>query len=281
MIKYILSIITLLLYIPLYAQTAQIRVGYDYHFFDPKGIEKHHNFILLVGDECSIFYNEHTQWLDSIRCTKAGEAWYKQTGIVIMGQTMGKSREEVEAILESSGTGRPISMYVFKEGGKFKVWDEVYHEYRKYTEDVEERQWNILEDSTKNVLGYDCLLATSVYHGRQWSAWFSPEIPVDAGPWKLLGLPGLILEAVDSTGQHHFTVNGIEHTNTPIPKIYEPYDYEKTSRKEFLTLCRFRYDNYQGMRDLHFGTNAPKVSQEKIDYETGKPGYDFLETDYR
>ena len=35
------------------------------------------------------------------------------------------------------------------------------------------------------------------------------------------------------------------------------------------------------MRDLHFGADAPKVSQEVIDYETGKPGFDLLETDYR
>ena len=67
----------------------------------------------------------------------------------------------------------------------------------------------------------------------------------------------------------------------PFPKVYEPYGYEKTTRKEFLKLCRYRYDNFQRMRDLHFGTNAPRVSQEKIDYETGKPGFDLLETDYR
>lgn len=36
----------------------------------------------------------------------------------------------------------------------------------------------------------------------------------------------------------------------------------------------------KGMRDLHFGADAPKVSQEVIDYETGKPGFDLLETDY-
>lgn len=198
-----------------------------------------------------------------------------------MGQVMGKSREEAEAILESSGTGRPVGMYVIKGNGKFKIWDEVYNEYRKYSEDTEERNWNILTDSTKNILGYECIFAESYYHGRHWKAWFAPEIPVNAGPWKLLGLPGLIMEAVDSTGQHHFTTTGLESSDMPFPKVYEPYGYEKTTRKEFLKLCRYRYDNFQGMRDLHFGTNAPRVSQEKIDYETGKPGFDLLETDYR
>ena len=66
-----------------------------------------------------------------------------------------------------------------------------------------------------------------------------------------------------------------------IPPVYEPYPYEKTTRKNFLELCRFRYDNVQGMSDLHFGGNGPRLTSEKISYESGKEGYDFLETDYR
>lgn len=281
MTRYILLIIAVIGFMPLFAQKAQIKASYDYHFFDPRGIEKHHDYILLAGTDCSKFYNEHTQWVDSMRCTDKGIQWYNQTSMIVMGQVMGKPRDEVEAILESSGVGQPVTTYIVKGKGKFKVWDMVYHEYRKYTEDIEERDWSITEDSVKTVLGYDCLLATANYHGRQWKVWFTPDIPINAGPWKLLGLPGLIMEAVDSTGQHHFTITGIESVNLDIPKIYEPIDYEKTTRKEFLQLCRYRYDNFQGMRDLHFGTDAPRVSQEKIDYETGKPGFDLLETDYR
>ena len=281
MTRYISLIIAVIGFMPLFAQKAQIKASYDYHFFDPRGIEKHHDYILLAGTDCSKFYNEHTQWVDSMRCTDKGNQWYNQTSMIVMGQVMGKPRDEVEAILESSGVGQPVTTYIVKGKGKFKVWDMVYHEYSKYTEDIEERDWSITEDSVKTVLGYDCLLATANYHGRQWKVWFTPDIPINAGPWKLLGLPGLIMEAVDSTGQHHFTITGIESVNMDIPKIYEPIDYEKTTRKEFLQLCRYRYDNFLGMRDLHFGTDAPRVSQEKIDYETGKPGFDLLETDYR
>ena len=157
--KIVTVIITLLMCIPLSAQKAQIKAYYDYHFFDPRGIEKHHDFLLLANRDKSLFYNNHTQWLDSTRCTKDGEAWYTQTGMVLVGQVMGKPREEVEAILESSGIGRSVTMYVVKEKGKFKIWDEVYSEYRKYSEDTEERNWNIVADSTKNILEYECVLA--------------------------------------------------------------------------------------------------------------------------
>ncbi len=263
------------------AQNAQLKVGYKYDFFDPRGIEKHQDFILLAGNSVSKFYNNHTQWLDSIRCTKEGQQWYTQQGIIMIGELMNKSREEQEAILNSSSIGRPASLYVMRKGDRFDVWDEIYHEFRKYTEPVEAREWKITEDSTKTILGYECIKAETDYHGRHWTAWFSPDVPVDAGPWKLLGLPGLIFETVDSTGQHHFTAIGIEAVDTRIPKVYDPFGYEKTTRNKFLKLCRYRYDNPQGMRDLHFGGDAGRMSDERIAQEMGKEGYDFLETDYR
>lgn len=279
--RFLLIFVSLFAVPTLYAQKAQLKVGYDYHFFDPRGIEKHHNFILLAGKDCSKFYNNQSQWLDSIRCTKDGEQWYNQQGLIMIGEVMNKSREEREAILNSSPIGHEVDLYVVRDNDIFKVWDMVYYEYRKYSEPIEERSWTIKDDSTKNVLGYECIMATANYHGRYWTVWFTPEIPIDAGPWKLLGLPGLILEAVDSTGLHHFTANGIQSVNMNIPPVYEPYPYEKTTRKNFLELCRFRYDNVQGMSDLHFGGNGPRLTPEKISYESGKEGYDFLETDYR
>ena len=280
--KKILVIFALLFTVStLFAQKAQLKVGYDYHFLDPRGIEKHHDFILLVGKDCSKFYNNQSQRLDSIRCTKDGNQWYNQQGLIMMSELMNKSREEREAIINSSSIGHSVDLYIVRNNDIFKVWDMVYYEYRKYSEPIEERCWTIMDDSTKNVLGYECIMATANYHGRHWTAWFTPEIPVDAGPWKLLGLPGLILEATDSTGHHHFTANGIQSVNMNIPPVYEPYSYEKTTRKKFLELCRFRYDNIQGMSDLHFGGNGPRLTPEKIAYERGKEGYDLLETDYR
>lgn len=265
----------------LFAQKAQLKVGYDYHFFDPLGIEKHHDFILLAGKDSTKFYNNQSHWLDSIRCTKDGNQWYNQQGLIMMSEVMNKSREEREAIINSSSIGHSVDLYIVRNNDIFKVWDMVYYEYRKYSEPIEERCWTIMDDSTKNVLGYECIMATANYHGRHWTAWFTPEIPVDAGPWKLLGLPGLILEASDTTGHHHFTANGIHSVNMNISPVYEPYPYEKTTRKIFLELCRFRYDNIQGMSDLHFGGNGPRLTPEKIAYERGKEGYDLLETDYR
>ena len=39
----LLIFVLLFAYSALFAQKADLKVGYDYHFFDPRGIEKHHD----------------------------------------------------------------------------------------------------------------------------------------------------------------------------------------------------------------------------------------------
>lgn len=63
--------------------------------------------------------------------------------------------------------------------------------------------WNVGSE-TKVIEGYTCYKAEAYYRGRTWTAWFTPQIPVPFGPWKLLGLPGLILQAYDATGEVSF-----------------------------------------------------------------------------
>lgn len=67
---------------------------------------------------------------------------------------------------------------------------DIYHDF----------EWSI-SDETKTIAGYPCIKATTTYRGRTWTAWYAPQIPVSFGPWKLHGLPGLILEATDSKNE--------------------------------------------------------------------------------
>ncbi|GAB4132616.1 MAG: hypothetical protein OHK0045_24510 [Raineya sp.] len=64
--------------------------------------------------------------------------------------------------------------------------------------------WNINFDKVKQIGNLTCTEATANYRGRKYTAWFTTQIPISQGPWKLYGLPGLILEAYDSTRQVNF-----------------------------------------------------------------------------
>lgn len=78
-----------------------------------------------------------------------------------------------------------------------------------YDELMEKPQWNI-QTEKKQVEGYNCQQATCTFRGRKWTAWYTSELPFSDGPWKLWGLPGLILEAYDADNYFHFTFRGME-----------------------------------------------------------------------
>ena len=72
-----------------------------------------------------------------------------------------------------------------------------------HTEPIPEIKWDI-KNITKKIDGIEVVKAETTFRGRKYTAWFSPDIPVSLGPWKLNGLPGLILEAYDEHKEIQF-----------------------------------------------------------------------------
>lgn len=69
--------------------------------------------------------------------------------------------------------------------------------------------WELLK-SDSIVCHYPCHKAQTTFRGRTWTVWYALDLPYNDGPWKLCGLPGLILHAQDSTRQFIFDCIGIE-----------------------------------------------------------------------
>lgn len=68
--------------------------------------------------------------------------------------------------------------------------------------------WKI--DSAKDkFLGYSIQKATTEFGGRRWTAWFSTEIPIQDGPYKFSGLPGLILKITDAENEFIYEMKSI------------------------------------------------------------------------
>lgn len=67
----------------------------------------------------------------------------------------------------------------------------------------------VVTDSIKRFDGWNCRLAKGIFKGRQYYAWYTEEIPVRQGPWKLHGLPGAILHAKDSENKIFFQALGV------------------------------------------------------------------------
>ncbi|HEY4062704.1 MAG TPA: GLPGLI family protein [Puia sp.] len=77
--------------------------------------------------------------------------------------------------------------------------------------------WKIRGD-TATFGGLHCQKATCHFKGRDYVAWFCPDLPVHSGPWKLNGLPGVIVDAHDTRNDVIFAFDGVERTvSSPAP----------------------------------------------------------------
>lgn len=79
-------------------------------------------------------------------------------------------------------------------------------------EKLPEINWKI-KDEFKKIGEYKCQKATGYFRGRIYTTWFTNKIPVPFGPWKLQGLPGLIIEVKDDRKQVYFRVTKVTFKN--------------------------------------------------------------------
>lgn len=112
------------------------------------------------------------------------------------------------------------------------IHDFIVPEYFYYSEDFM-NAWELAAE-TKEIGGYNCSLATIEYGGRKWRAWFTEEIPVPFGPWKLAGLPGLILGAEDESGEVVFELAELRSAQGMMPPMEVTRDMTKTDRESFV-----------------------------------------------
>jgi GLPGLI family protein len=78
-------------------------------------------------------------------------------------------------------------------------------DYYEYKEPLSTFKWKI-NDSIKMIAGYKCQKATTQFAGRKYIAWFTIEIPINDGPYKFNGLPGLIIAIADSKKHYTYTL---------------------------------------------------------------------------
>ena len=130
-----------------------------------------------------------------------------------------------EQIYKNRRNGEIIMINTTSRGASF------FDRY-KGTDPIGALNWTI-EPDTAVFFDYPCQKASLRFRGRDYEAWFSSQIPINDGPWKFFGLPGLILKVKDSEGQFDFECIGLEYLNTPYPIKIPEYKYFETNRKDY------------------------------------------------
>ena len=122
----------------------------------------------------------------------------------------GGSIQDYERVRHEKGIEPSDFLYfIFKnypQRGQQTV-DYPYYELFEYQEPMGQ-DWDFVEGDTI-ILEHPCQKAICQYHGRTWTAFYATDIPISDGPWKLCGLPGLILRAYDHSNSFIFNCVGI------------------------------------------------------------------------
>lgn len=176
-------------------------------------------------------------------------------------------------------------MTIFKNypSGKLTHTEKICQDWFRYEEDMPVMDWE-LTDSVTTVLAYECQGAKCNFRGREWYAFYAEDIPLSEGPWKLYGLPGLIMKASDSTGEYSFECVGIKSkADRPITIYQVPFN--KVKRKDYYDAKhRYEINPYayaESTAGIHIRVTDEAGNPSLDAYDPIELSYDFLELDWR
>lgn len=100
-----------------------------------------------------------------------------------------------------------------------------------YYQEDRKMNWEISTE-VSDFNNYKVQKATMSFGGRIWTAWFAPEIKISDGPYKFLGLPGLILKLEDEKGDYRFSFVKKINIEKAFSEIIKP-EARKSTRINF------------------------------------------------
>lgn len=159
------------------------------------------NMLLVIGKNASVYTSYDKINVNLEREKQIQEQIKNQAGSGNMKFTIGSPGAPIKITT-------PLDYFFYAKENKFFTKERIFNNYL-IEEDAPKINWKITKD-TASFSGLKCQKAIANFKGRTWIAWFAPDMPFQSGPWKLNGLPGLIIEAVDQTGTVKFQFAGID-----------------------------------------------------------------------
>ena len=135
--------------------------------------------------------------------------------------------------------------------------------YRYLTDEaMRPLRWTMLAERD-SICGYLCQKASAEYAGRKWTAWFAESLPTRFGPWRLSGLPGLILRAVSEDGIHRFECLGVEAVKEAI-SYRVPEGAVKCPRSKFVALRNRLFGNPNYLTQPYYYIKPEEISSMTV-----------------
>ena len=200
--------------------------------------------LLQVGREWTKFTSYEAYWTDSV----LWRSDWKMTG-----REFSRHKPPTRDFYSDSYLRRTAD-------NAYEVQGMIFMDFYVYTDRAPLPAWTLTAD-TATVCGYLGRKATARFRGRQWEAWYTEELPVDAGPWKLCGLPGLILRASTPDGLLSFEAQSVRRGGAYSVMQEVPSSHaQRISRADVLKLERYaalEHDEYMSARiELLYSANG-------------------------
>jgi GLPGLI family protein len=217
---------------------------------------------LEIGKDFSRFFDPKRLMRDSILSSviPQDEAEIKSVTVLDVDNEEEENGSEKQSIPKTN-QGESYQIFKNRTKGSLQILDYINPILRttySYTDPIGQLDWEV-SDKLDTLLGYNCQSAKLRFRGRTYTAWFSTEIPVNDGPWKFYGLPGLILKVEDSESIFSFQLIGIKQVAPSYAMHLDDSDAIKCNRDDFIKLLKNRASSYQAS----FNGGALKITVDK------------------
>ena len=182
------------------------------------------DMFLFIGDECSKFL---------------GQKIYRADTLIMYFKDLKKYIDYQNAQRKGGAT---FSHKIFKNLPEGHI---THYEYFMPTSYILEQPMDLqnweLQDEIDSIAGYEVRKAICQFGGRDWTAWYTTEIPFSDGPYKFNGLPGLILKVYDSRNHFVYEFSEMVKLKKGVPIDLRKKDFVYVTREEFKKV----EDNYR------------------------------------
>ena len=195
-------------------------------------------FVAVYDYECRTQNDEGTPVTDKMQLVvQVGRTVTKSTPRSAYMKTNETIEEEDLIMAEHQETLMHMpTVWTGLPNGQTTVRDRIFPHEFEGIEPTPDIAWTLTDD-TVTINGYFCQQATATFRGVTWTVCYTEEIPSSAGPWRLRGLPGLIIKAENEA--HTFCLAELRQNHT---FITAPEKNPNVQRMTYAKLPKHRSD---------------------------------------
>lgn len=146
------------------------------------------------------------------------------------------------------------------------IQEQIDIEMINFIEKIPTIKWE-LSNETKVENDYNLKKAMATFRGRNYTAWYTLDIPVNVGPWKLHGLPGAIVSVDEDKGRYSWQLKDVKKIE--VSTIKNPLENKAYAIKSIKEYPQLKFETPERVKEKlrKIDSNFIFPKRERIDIE--------------